>query len=123
MYRLERIYEFHATNNTFTRDSSFTIEGYFKDSWSVFRGEKQMVKLRLHGKAIRVFQERHWIKHQNWREQNENQAECTITVQGTEEIKAWALSMAPDVEILEPEELRKEIKVTLTKILKKYKSN
>ncbi|MBD3267758.1 WYL domain-containing protein [bacterium] len=120
-YRLERIHRLRVTDKKFKREPHFSIEQYFEDSWSVFRGKKQTVKLRLEGMAIRMIQERDWLE-QSLKQTGENEAICTLKVQGTEEILAWALSMAPHVEILEPKELREQMKITLGEILKKLKS-
>lgn len=121
LYRLERIKEFHLTQTKFDRDTNFSVNEYFKDSWSIFRGKRQTITLKLHGKAIRIVQERHWITPKNWNPINDNEVICTLTVSGLEEIRAWILSMSPDVEVIEPIELREEIIVTLTETLNKYK--
>lgn len=120
LYRMERIHTFELTTETFERDPHFSMDQYFEGSWSVFRGEKQKVRLWVKDIALRIIQERHWIKPQSWNPISDHEAECTIMVQGTTEISAWVLSMGPNAEILEPKSLRDQVRAALAETLKKY---
>jgi predicted DNA-binding transcriptional regulator YafY len=111
-YRLDRLLNLRVTP---------TLENFYEDSWSVFRGTKHTVKLRIEGKAIRILRERYWID-QVLEHTDKNEAICTLTVQGTEEILTWALSMAPNVTILEPKALKEQMEMILEATLKKVKS-
>ena len=44
----------------------------------------------------------------------------TLEVRGEQEITNWALSMGANVEILEPESLRKQVRQILSSALKPY---
>ncbi len=115
-YRLERIQALTIHKETFQRDPDFNLQEYFSQSFGVFRGEPIRVKLRLRGKAARLASERPWPKDMELNWISGDTAILQVTLQGTQEIVAWALSLGNEAEILEPEALRSELKSILEEL-------
>ena len=119
-FRFERIYQLTVTDSRFKRNLSYDLKSFFEHSWSVFRGEPIQVKLRLTGKAARFASERQTPVGMKMTWGTPDSALLEVVVQGTQEILNWVLSMGPEAEILEPENLREEIKSRLTQSLNFY---
>ena len=119
-FRLERIYKLIITKKTFKRDSKFDIETFFAHSWGVFRGKPTNVKIRLHGIAARIASERNWPKDRKLKWENEHTAVLTATVEGTEEILAWIMSLGNEAEVLAPKSLRESVIKHLALTLNSY---
>lgn len=120
-YRLERIQALTIQKETFQRDPDFDLQEYFSQSFGVFRGEPVRVKLRLSGKAARLASERPWPKDMELNWISGDTAILQVTLQGTQEITAWVLSLRDEAEVLEPEALRTELKSILEDLRIIYK--
>jgi predicted DNA-binding transcriptional regulator YafY len=118
MYRLERIHDIQVTHQSFKRTESFDLDEYFHSVWGAFRGENVRVELHLKGLAVRLVQDQPWSEQTGFTEQNDGSLIVKTEVQGTDELLGWVLSQSPNVEILQPESLRNELKTALKKMLK-----
>jgi proteasome accessory factor B len=120
LYHFLRIKNVEMLDHLFKKDEAVQIDRFFEDSWSVFQGKKQMVRLKARGVAARLLSERASPKRieLEWIGPDEGIAE--IEVRGEQEILNWALSMGPDVEILEPATLRDRLRQQLTATLHNY---
>lgn len=120
-YRLERIQSLTVCKETFQRDPSFNLQDYFCLSLGVFQGEPVRVKVRLQGKAARLASERPWPENRVLEWTTDDTLFLQVTVQGTQEIVAWVLSLGEEAEILEPLSLREQMYKTLREMLGIYK--
>ncbi len=109
MYALDRIEGIELTEEPFTIPESFRIEEFLENSWSLDRGEPVTVRIRFDSYQARWIRERIWHPSQTITEEPDGGLIYTAEVAGNREIKQWALSFGVHAEVLEPEELRKEI--------------
>ncbi|MGC9327527.1 MAG: helix-turn-helix transcriptional regulator [Candidatus Hinthialibacter sp.] len=122
LYHFLRIKNLEVSERQFERDASFQFSRFFEDSWSVFQGPMQTVRFRAKGIAARLISERtsprkielEWIGPQ--------EVMVSMEIRGEQEIVNWALSMGPQVEILEPKSLRKKVRQLLSNTLRLYKN-
>ena len=119
-FRLERIFKLTLSKKLFKRDEKFDLGEYFANSWGVFRGKPTQVKIRLYGIAARIASERNWPKDRKLKWEDDHTAILTATVEGTEEILAWVMSLGANAEVLAPKALKDHIIKNLTLTLKTY---
>jgi predicted DNA-binding transcriptional regulator YafY len=120
VFRLNRIKKVTLTDKNFERKPEFSIEEFFKDSWEIYQGKPTNVKLRFTGKAIKVIESGQHHPSEELKKEKDGSLLYSIRVNGTEEISRWILGFGEMVEVLEPEELRKDIKDKIQKMQKLY---
>lgn len=111
LFRTDRIKEVKETGAGFERPADFDINKYSASSFRVFRGAgpPQQVRLRFSPEAARFVKERQWHPSQEIKEQTDGGIEMTLKVSHLFEVKRWVLSYGVECEVLEPEELRREV--------------
>ena len=122
---LDRIGDINITKNTFEMPDDFSAHKYFVNTIGVFTNEQlqpKKVRLRVVAKAVEYFRSSPLHKSQEevatkYNEYSDFQYRLCLTP----ELKTAILSYADLVEVLEPQELREEIKERIEKCLTKYK--
>lgn len=122
-FRLERIEKMRMLRDQFKRDKTFKIEEHYANSWGVFRGKPTRVKVRLTGFAARIASERNWPTDRELKWKDNETAILSATVEGTEELVAWTLSMGRHAEILSPAALRQQAIKEAEMILESYSND
>lgn len=122
---LDRIIDLHLTNRTFTIPKWFNAEKYYANTVGIYVNESlkpQKVRIRVYGKQVEYLrslplhcsQEEVLTKHEQF---SEFQHKVCITPELITEL----LAMGENVEVLEPLELREEMKKRLEECLTHYK--
>jgi predicted DNA-binding transcriptional regulator YafY len=98
----------------FKPEADFDLKEHLSHSWGIIDGEKVQVIVRF-GTAISeyILRKKKWHPSENRRLLPDGTVELTFTVAGTDEIKRWIYSWLPNVEVLEPESLRKQVQKEL----------
>ena len=120
VFRLNRIRKVILKDKGFERKPDFSIEEFFKDSWEIYQGKPVEVKLRFSGKAVKVIESSQHHTSEKVKKEKDGSLLYTVRVNGTEEISRWILGFGELVEVLEPKELREDIKRTVQKLQKLY---
>ncbi|MBS3948517.1 MAG: transcriptional regulator [Dethiobacter sp.] len=120
-FRLDRFISVKAQNNLFTRNPSFNLEDYLGPSFRVWSGTEEVsVRFLVYPPASRFFRESCYHRSQQVQDLDDGQIVCTLTVYNSPELKSWLLSWGKQVEVLEPQALREEIKEELQAGLGRY---
>ncbi|MEW5920379.1 MAG: WYL domain-containing transcriptional regulator [Bacillota bacterium] len=120
-FRIDRISSFKKVAGSFNRDPEFNLNEYLGLSWRVYRGSEEMtVKLLVYPPASRLFRETRYHETQELQELEDGKICCTLTVSDSPEFRTWLLGWGSQVEVLEPEGLRKGIGEELNKALNNY---
>ena len=122
---LDRIGELNITNNTFEIPKDFSADKYFANTIGIYTNEtlkSQKVRLRVDAKSVEYFRSMPLHKSQEevvtkYNEYSDFQYRLCITP----ELKTRILSFAEQVEVLEPQELRDEMKRIINKMFNFYK--
>ena len=107
-----RIRSARETGDMFEPPEGFDADAYLGTAFHVFRGEDgeaHEVVLRFTGDAARYIPERIWHPSQRLTHLEDGGVELRLTVSHLKEIERFALSWAPDCEVLEPPELRRQM--------------
>jgi proteasome accessory factor B len=109
-FKLDRIEEAHILDSSFQVPEGLDIVGLLSDSWGIIWGEERVVKLRFSPGVTRRVKESVWHPSQTIEDQADGGCVMTLAVGSILEITPWIRSWGPDVEVLEPEELRAQFR-------------
>lgn len=118
MFVPARIQSLRETGRVFERPADFSIAGYLDGTFRVVRGEgpPRRVRLQFSPEAARYVREKVWHPSQQLRERKDGSLTLTLKVTHLLEVKRWALSWGAECEVLEPEELRAEMREELRRM-------
>jgi len=116
-FAVDRIRALEVTEAEFERPPDFDLRNYLTENcFNGIHGAPIYVSLRAHGTTARIFNERTFHPSQRVVEQTagDRSATTTITmrVASGRGLVRFILSWAPEVEVIEPRELREEIAAT-----------
>lgn len=118
-FALDRIIELKESRHYFDPIDNFNIEDHFAHSWGIYDNEDVNVTLRFSSKvAEHITRRDKWHQSEKRKLLPSGEVELSFTVAGVEEIKKWIYSWIPDVEVIKPEWLRKQVKKELAGALK-----
>lgn len=109
-FALDRVQEIRILDEKFRVPPDFKIEDYLRNCWGIERGAPARVQIRFDAHQARWIRERIWHPSQSLRELSEGRLLMEVEVAGWREIKQWVLGFGAHAEILEPAELREEIR-------------
>jgi len=107
-FKLDRIKNAKVLETTFEIPEELDIEKLLVSSWGVMWGQETPIKLRFSPRVARRVKESVWHPSQSIEDQPDGSCIMTLKVGSTLEITPWIRGWGPDVEVLEPESLRKE---------------
>ena len=121
-FKIERIESAELTPETYTIPPDFDANEFFGSSWGiVVEGEVKTVRLKIIDREImRIMGETIWHPSQVLERQKDGSMIMTLSVTDTVDLFSWILGWGEKVEVLEPEELRKEVIETAKKMVKVY---
>lgn len=115
-FKMVRVTKIVVLEDTFPEEKDFSLKKYMKNSFGVFNDAEFYLKLRIKYPRSVLVSERIWVKNQVITWQEDNSIIFEATMKGMPEIKNWVLGMGSKVEVIEPEELKQEIKEEIEKI-------
>jgi len=121
-FKIERIKAIEATSESYTIPPDFDANEFLGSSWGiVVEGEVRTIKLRFDPEIARIMEETIWHPSQVLEKQHDGSVIMTLMVTDTIELQSWILGWAEKVEVLEPDELRREVIKSAKAMLKVYK--
>jgi predicted DNA-binding transcriptional regulator YafY len=107
-FKLDRIKSAEVLKTNFEIPPGSEIEKSLSCSWGIIWGEDTKLKLRFSSRVTRRVKECVWHPSQVIVDLPDGGCVMTLRVGSLLEVTPWIRSWGPDVEVLEPEELRKE---------------
>jgi predicted DNA-binding transcriptional regulator YafY len=117
---VDRMQKIKLAEESFIMPPGFTLAGYLRHSFGMFREDMVRVKVRFHRSLTRYLLERRWHASQKNKKLKDGSLELSFEVAGTKEIKTWILGFGSLGKVLEPASLVKEFKDDLGKSLAFY---
>ncbi|MBN2074340.1 MAG: WYL domain-containing protein [Dehalococcoidales bacterium] len=121
-FKLDRIKEIEVMNTTFEIPETFDIEDLLSNSWGIMWGENTEIKLKFSRGVTRRVKESIWHPSQSIEELPGGGCIMTLRIGNTLEITPWIRGWGPDVEVLEPNELREKFTDYAIETVKMYQS-
>ncbi|MEI7616802.1 MAG: transcriptional regulator [Actinomycetota bacterium] len=119
-FRIDRVRKIEILEENFKVPDSFDLDEYFKESWGIIRGQKTKVILKFAKDTADFIAECIWHPSQKLTKNTDGSLIAQFEVGGLSEIKIWILGFGENVEVLEPPELRQELKEAAEKINRIY---
>lgn len=115
---IHRFSRLHVTGDMFADKPKDDSEPYFGFDFH----EPIRIRAAFRGPAATYVAERIWSADQNIKRRRDKSIELTFTTTSTPEVIAWILSFGPDAELLEPAEIRDQVKAALRQMGETYES-
>ncbi len=118
-FKLIRIKGYHISNKIFkkTLDVDKLIENNKKNSIGIFGGKKYNLILEITPPMANTIKEKIWVDNQEVIELENGKILFKATMEGLPEIISWILSMREYVKIIEPLEIKEEVRLSVQKII------
>jgi predicted DNA-binding transcriptional regulator YafY len=120
IFAVDRIKMLNLTGERFEVPADFNADDFMKASFGVFQGQPVHVRLHFSPDAAGYIKEKVWHDSQKISEQKDGSVILEVDVAGTREIKRWVLRWGSQVQVLEPDALREEIRSEVAEILGVY---
>ena len=120
VFAIDRIKEIEILRKFFIWRDNFSFKDYFKNSWGVMRGEEYTIRLKFDIDQAKYIKEKKWHESQVNQELETGELMVCFKATGLFEIKKWVMGYGKHVMVIEPEELKNEIKQELQETLQQY---
>lgn len=110
LFAVERIAALTVTRQRFELPDDFDPEACFSDAFGLVSDQPMRVKVRFDQEVAQTVRERIWRPGQTVIEQPDGSLLLSFEASGTLEILGWVLSYGSHAELLEPPELRRELR-------------
>jgi len=121
-FKIERIEAIEATSVPYVIPADFDANAYFGSAWGiVVEDEVTTVRLKFTPELARIMVETKYHPSQTVETQRDGSLIMTLRVGNTVELYSWIMGWGEKVEVLEPQELRREIIRTAEAMLGVYK--
>lgn len=120
-FKVCRIKEYEVVQERFEVLESFNWHDYCKNCIGIYKDGEISLKLKIKYPLSQVVSEKVWVDNQKiTKNEEDNSIIFEANMKGFVEIKSWVLSMGSSVEVLEPPELKEEIKKEIQNLKKMY---
>lgn len=110
-FAVNQIREIKVLKDKFEVQKGFSIEKFFEHSWGIEEGGPlTTVVVKLDKEISRWYVDRRLHPSQKVKENKDGSVTLSFKVAGTDEIKRWILSLGRWAKVLEPEELKRDVK-------------
>jgi len=117
---VERVIQLDLTSDTFIPPDDFDPEMRLKGAFGIVYDDPVELRLAFTADTARYVKERCWATDQVIVEQTDGTVILEMKTSGWFEVKKWILSFGSQVEVLEPQKMREEIRQELTEAAKTY---
>ena len=116
----ERIKNITLTGKKFTYPADFDPDEKLKHAFGLFYDDPVEVEILFSANQARYIRERIWAVDQQIIDQDDGSIILKLNTSGRYEIKKWVLGYGIDAELLQPADLREEIREETEKLAAKY---
>ncbi|RII28004.1 MAG: transcriptional regulator [Geobacter sp.] len=110
LFALERVRGVAVTRQRFEIPAGYEPEGHFKSAFGLVSDTSMKVCVRFSADVAHAVRERVWRPDQKVRSDSEGRVTIEFEAAGEMELVSWILSYGAHAEVLEPPELRREVK-------------
>lgn len=119
-FKLTRIKEISLLKEKFDKPENFSLKEYMENNIGIFKDKTYELKLEISYPMSIIVAESVWVENQEITWQEDKSILFEAKMQGLPEIKSWLLSLGSSVKIIEPIELKEELKKEIEKMKKLY---
>jgi len=120
-FAVSRIQEWNVLSQTFKRDSAFSVSKYMNSGFQAeYGGEVVEVKIQFSQQSARYIREKRWHDTQEIHNLEDGGVILSFKTSGLGEVKRWVMQYGHGAEVIEPSELRNEIRNEIHSMLAQY---
>ncbi|PRR86047.1 HTH domain protein [Clostridium luticellarii] len=119
-FKLNRIKSLEVSSDIYIRPHNFSLKDYLRDHWELFMEGNIKVVVKFNRNISSFIKEVQWTVNQNVAELENGNVLLSFYVDDVEDVKEWVMGFGRNAEVIEPEKLRKNIKLELEELYKKY---
>ncbi|MDC7239867.1 MAG: transcriptional regulator [Spirochaetales bacterium] len=119
---LERFESVRLTDRPLREKFSIDAEKMLEKAWALTFDDEISVVIRFSAEAAPYIREREWQKGQSIELETDGGLLLKMTTSGRRDIKSWIMSFGRDAELIEPADLRGEIREELISLTEKYEN-
>jgi predicted DNA-binding transcriptional regulator YafY len=121
-FALTRLRNPKVLRTRFERPADFSLETFLADSMGVFRGGKELekVRIRFEGWVAQIVRERVWHSSEKKTELPEGGLEVELLLSSLEEVERWVLGFGANARVLQPPALVERIQRTAKEMAALY---
>ncbi len=120
MLNLAHIKRITILDESFQKDSNFSIEKFLENKWEILGGKPYSVKVKFKGVAAKLILSSQHHPKEKVTKQKDGSVIYAINVEGLEEIARWILMYGDEAEVIKPTELRQRIALTVENLARLY---
>lgn len=121
VFRLDRFYDVSLTEENFTIPSSFNIEDYLAERWSIMdEGVRTTFVVHFSSEVARYVLEQSFNVQPEISRHDDGSLTLTVTVKSEEEFLRWIRSFGLYATVISPEDVRKQLKKEYETLAKRY---
>ena len=117
---VERFSSLTVTDRSFDYPEDFDPEEILSGAWAITKDQPLSLSIRFSPQSGRYIKERQWTSNQKIVLEADGSLILKMITSGRRDVKSWILSFGMDAEVLEPEDLRTEIREELKRQLANY---
>lgn len=121
LFALERFRGIEVTRQRFDIPADFQPEEHFSHAFGLVSDELMQVKVRFSAEIAHSVKERIWQAGQQISSDADGRVAVAFAATGQMELASWVLSYGAHAEVLEPPELRKEVKRQIKEMREFYR--
>jgi len=121
LFALERIRGIEVTRQRFEIPDSYQPEAHFSSAFGLVSDTQMKVQVRFSPEIAHTVKERIWMPGQKISSDAEGRVTVEFEAAGQMELVSWILSYGVHAEVLEPAELRKEVKRHVKEMREMYR--
>jgi proteasome accessory factor B len=110
LFALERIRGIEVTRQRFEIPEGFEPEAQFRSAFGLVSDTRMRVRVRFSPEIAHAVKGRLWMPEQKVTADHEGRVTVEFEAAGEKELVSWILSYGAHAEVLEPPELRKEVR-------------
>jgi proteasome accessory factor B len=124
-FALTRLRDPKVQRAQFQMPADFSIETFLADSMGVFRGGKELekVRIRFKGWVAQIVRERVWHSSEKKTELPDGGLEVELLLSSLEEVERWVLGFGPHAEVIQPPALVERLRGTTRRMAAIYRSS
>ncbi|NMM63214.1 transcriptional regulator [Clostridium sp. P21] len=119
-FKVSRIQNLKVTEEIYMIPHTFSLKEYLDENWAIFKGDKNKIIIKFDEKVSEFIKNGKWHPNEQIQNLEDGSVLLTIYLDELDEIKSWILGFGKNAEVIEPVELREEIKKEIEYIYKKY---
>jgi len=122
-FRIARIRALRITDQIFKREAGINARTYFGDSWEIFTGTPQAVKIEFSGTAAQVMRGSRHHPSEKIRRQKNGKLLYTARISNLDELARWLAGFGGEARVIGPPELRAKICRLCQSLVQRYRRN